>query len=77
MLAFKESRPFIFRVKQSKKKGLLDLEGEGIRSFQRLRTAHPTIWHHFLQDLNHLYESSFLAYCKQLVLLDMKEEMQN
>jgi len=72
MLAFEEPRPFIFTVKQSKKKGLLDLVSEGTRSFQRLRTAHPTIWHHFLEDLNHLCESSFLAYCQQLVLLDMK-----
>jgi hypothetical protein len=43
MLAFEESRTFIFRVKQSKKKGLLDLEGEGTRSFQKLRTACPSL----------------------------------
>jgi hypothetical protein len=73
MLAFEESRPFISKVKQSKKKGLLDLEGEGTRSFQKLRTARPT-WHHFLEDLNRLCESSFMAYCKQLA---MKKEMQN
>jgi uncharacterized protein YhfF len=72
MLAFEESGPFIFRVKQSKKKELLDLEGEGTGSLQRLRTAHPKIWHHFLEDLNHLCESSFLAYCKHLVPLDIK-----
>jgi hypothetical protein len=77
MLAFEESRPFIFRDKQTKKKGLLDLEDEGTRSFQKFRTAHPTIWHHFLHDLNCLCESSFMAYCKQLVLLATKKEMQN
>jgi hypothetical protein len=77
MLDFEESRPFIFRVKQSKKKGLLDIEGERTRSFQKLRTARPTTWHHFLEELNRLCESSFMAYCKQLVLFAIKKEMQN
>jgi hypothetical protein len=76
MLAFEESRPFILRVKQSKKKGLLDLARECTRSFQTLSTACPTTRHHFLEDLNCLCESSFQAYCKQLVLFDMKKEMQ-
>jgi len=53
------------------------LKVQGTRLFQKLRTARPTTWHHFLEDLNHLCESSFLAYCKQLALLAMKKEMQN
>jgi hypothetical protein len=47
---FEESSPFIFRVKQSDKTGLLDLADEGTRAFQTFGTAHPTTRRHIPED---------------------------
>jgi len=41
MLAFEESRPFIFRVQQSKKKGLLDLEGARHQIVPKVENCSP------------------------------------